>query len=290
MLLGGRQVAYVASLFYALNPALLVNGRRAMMEGGLTFFSLLVVLAGIGWVRRRRWGLALLLGIAAGLAVATKHTGVLTVAAVLGACGLYLVVTTHRSTWRGTLPQLMAAGVVALVVFYWLNPVWWGAPVARAGEVLTARQDLLAGQTATFGGYADRLDQLAGFLRQAFLVTPQYYEVDGWDVHLSDQIARYEASPWTGVRVSGPVALIWGGLVLLGAWRLLRDGTLAREGRWIIGLWTSAMVLSTWLLTPLEWQRYYLPVYPALSLLGALGAATLLDRIAPLMDEFRHAR
>jgi hypothetical protein len=31
------------------------------------------------------------------------------------------------------------------------------------------------------------------------------------------------------------------------------------------------MLLSTLLLTPIEWQRYYLPIYPAIGLLLGLG-------------------
>ncbi|MCI0347987.1 MAG: hypothetical protein L0Z53_01050, partial [Acidobacteriales bacterium] len=49
--LGGRPAAYLAVLFYALNPALLLNGRRAVMEGSFITFSLLTVLAGVWWLR-----------------------------------------------------------------------------------------------------------------------------------------------------------------------------------------------------------------------------------------------
>ncbi len=61
-LTGGAWAAFAASLLYALHPALLINGRRAMMEGSLTFFSLLTVLAGAWWLRRRDWIAALALG------------------------------------------------------------------------------------------------------------------------------------------------------------------------------------------------------------------------------------
>ncbi len=45
--LGGRPAAYLAAAYYALNPPLLLDGRRAMMEGSLIAFSLLTVLAGV---------------------------------------------------------------------------------------------------------------------------------------------------------------------------------------------------------------------------------------------------
>jgi len=41
---GGRPLAYLASGLYALNPVVLLNGRRAMMEGSLLCFGL-----GLAW-------------------------------------------------------------------------------------------------------------------------------------------------------------------------------------------------------------------------------------------------
>ncbi len=166
-MLGGRPAAYLASLYYALNPALLINGRRAMMEGSLTFFSLLTVLAAIWLLQKRRWWTPILLGIAAGLALASKHTAAFTVIAVFGAGALYPIV---EWLWRKLHPTpdpspnsgrgansvqgsplsplawvrgylrffilFFVAGVIALAVFYALNPAWWGDPVTRAGQVL----------------------------------------------------------------------------------------------------------------------------------------------------------
>ena len=325
--LGGRPVAYLASLYYALNPALLVEGRRAMMEGSLTFFSLLTVLAGV-WLmhqrQARRWWAAILLGAAAGLALASKHTAVFTVVAVFGACALYPLVEwivpltpadrrsasplprkrgegqdssfsppawekeagrmrgfwAHRSLLR-FYTLLGVSALLVLAVFYALNPAWWGDPLGRAGQVLDLRADLLEGQTAVFGGYANPADALGGFFRQVFVALPQYYEIPDWASYIADPIARYEASPWRGVSVGGSVV---GGIVLLaltlvGLWALWRDRRAPGAVRWIVGLWALAMLATTALLTPLEWQRYYLPAYPAVGLLAAFGLVWAVRRV-----------
>jgi 4-amino-4-deoxy-L-arabinose transferase-like glycosyltransferase len=295
--LGGHPVAYLAALFYALHPVLLLNGRRAMMEGSFIAFSLLTVLAAVWWLApsplpplpqgegRRRyesWLAAIVLGVAAGLALASKHTAVFTVAAVFGACLLWVLFELRRRKGRedvGTryivsaVVQLVCVGVIALVIFYILNPAWWGDPLARSGQVLERRQELLTEQVTIFGGYNSMGDALAGFWRQVFVGQPQYYEVAGWESYLGDQIARYEASPWRGVTIGGSTA---GGLILLvlvgfGIWALLRSKGIAASTRWLIGVWTLVMFATTALLTPLEWQRYYLPVIPAIGLLAALG-------------------
>ncbi len=173
---------------------------------------------------------------------------------------------------RGWLLLLVAA-VLALAVFYALNPVWWGDPIARASTVLDLRADLLQGQTEAFGGYADPGAALGGFFRQVFVAQPQYYEIPAWQGYIGDQIARYEASIWHGVSLGGSLV---GGLVLLalliaGLVALWRDRAVAGATRWLIGVWVLAMLATTALLTPLEWQRYYLPAYPAVGLVASYG-------------------
>lgn len=263
---GGRGAAYLAAALYALNPAVLVNGRRAMMEGGLLAFTLLTVLTGVWFVREKSWRAALVLGIAAGLAVASKHTAAFAVAGVFVGCALSV-------DWRRTIPRLLAAGVVALVMFYILNPAWWGDPLARAAEVLTLRQDLLTGQVSAFGGYANIGEALTGFVRQAGLPAPMYYEIDVWAGYIGDQIAAYENTIWTGIPLgtaSGVILLLFG---VIGAAALMRRGGVV--GRVIVG-WGAAALVSTALLTPLEWQRYYLPIYPVLAVWASCGMVFLV--------------
>ncbi len=276
---GGNWTAYLASLYYALNPAVLLNGRRAMMESPFLFFSLLTVLATVLLLRKPTWPRALLLGLAAGLALVSKHTALFTVAVMFGGILLYLVYQSVRSKDESNpvdhilLPFLVIAVAITIGVFLLLNPAWWDDPIGRAQKVLELREELLAGQTGVFGGYPDFSEKLAGFLRQALLVLPQYYEVNGWQNWIGDQISRYEASPWRGVSVGGSVlgALLLCVMMAAGFGSLIRERSIAGSTRWIVGIWIITMVLTTLLLTPLEWQRYYLSVYPAIGLVAALG-------------------
>ena len=284
------------------------------MEGSFIAFSLLTVMAAVWWLKLStphpptpsptqagregdrqtpKMGLAVaIFGIAAGLALASKHPALFTVAAVFGGCGLWTIFEPLRRKDVGTqyivsddkqkqrphsllqrLAQLLIAGVLALTVFYILNPAWWGDPITRARQVLARRQVLLNEQVTFFGGYGGRGDALAGFLRQTFIAQPQYYEAPGWDEYIGDQIVRYDASGLGGVSIGGSVigGVILGGLVVIGCWALLRTRTIPTSTRWLIGIWSLAMGVTTVLLTPIEWQRYYIPVYPAVGLLSALG-------------------
>lgn len=273
-LLDGRGVAYIASLYYALNPALLLNGRRAMFEGGLVLFSLLTVLVAIWLLRRRSGAAALALGVCGGLAVAAKHPAGFTLAAVLGAGMLFA--WRAGDLWR-LAPRLVTAAVLALLVFVALHPQWWDDPLRRVGQALDARTGILEGQVAAFGGYDGAADRLAGAARQMFIVRPQYFEAPAWADYIADQIERYEASPLRGVSIGGsiPGALVMAALVVLGGWSLLRGWRGEQAARWVVGVWAAVMLLTTAALTPLEWQRYYLMAYPALGLLLGVGVMRL---------------
>ena len=285
--LGGRPVAYLASAYYALNPVILLSGRRAMMEGSLLFFGLLVVLAALIYLRRRSWRWALGLGAAAGLAVAAKHTNLFVVAPVFVGCALLPLVErlARRRTSRRPLTlvgQLLAAAVVAAGGFFALNPVWWGAnPLGHGLLILRLRNDLLGIQTALYGGYSGALDQLAGFGRQASVALPQYYEDPRFGTWIATEVSGYESSPWRGVSIGGslPGALALLALAVYGGWRLLRERALPLGDRWLVALWAVGVIGATWLLTPLEWQRYYLPVLPVLGLLAAFGLVRLAQRV-----------
>ncbi|MFW5709057.1 MAG: ArnT family glycosyltransferase [Chloroflexota bacterium] len=277
-LVGGRPVAYIASFLYALNPAVLLNGRRAMFEGGLLLFVLLVVLSGLVWARYGRWRLVFAFGIACGLAISAKHTAASSVA-VLFITGVGFRLWMYRTAWRQTLSQALVIVLLAVGIFLLLNPIWWGNPIGRVSQVLDARIGILNDQVDLFGGYGGFADQLHGFWRQTFVVNPQYYEVSDWAGFIGNQIGVYEASIWRGPDLSTPfvVVLLHAVLVVLGGAALVIWRARPLSVRLGFGLWSVTMFLTAALLTPLEWQRYYLLNYPATAVLSAIGIVFLLQ-------------
>ncbi|MCS7070730.1 MAG: phospholipid carrier-dependent glycosyltransferase, partial [Anaerolinea sp.] len=277
--LGGPAAAYPASALYTLNALLLINGRRAMMEGAWLAFTLLTLIAALAWAdalgarRRSGWGWAALTGFSAGLALAAKHTAAFGLAGMIAGMA---AIALSGAVQRRIAPLLhlpLIAGLAGLT-FYVLNPAWWGDPLGRAALVLRLRADLLAGQSAAFGAFSSPVEALAAFFRYGFSGMPQFYEVAGWEAFIGDPIAAYWASIWRGVDL-GPV----GGAIVLslavsGAIALLRQP----RARWIVGGWALAALASTLALTPLDWGRYYLPVVPVSALLAGLGLRALLRR------------
>jgi hypothetical protein len=134
---GGRPVAYAATLIYALHPALLLNGRRALQESAMLCVGLLALWcaarlarlervasqaepatdakngvpttdAPVGAPARQssRFLLWALLTLACGLTLASKHSGVVLVASALLWVFTGGNITAHRSTVPKGLPSV----------------------------------------------------------------------------------------------------------------------------------------------------------------------------------------
>lgn len=274
----GRNVAYLASAYYTLNPAILVNGRRAMMEGAMLAFTILAILIALHLLKNRCWWHYVLLGIISGLAVASKHTSIVTIATIFAVCGVYFLIY-HKKH----ILYLFASGALSLLVFFALNPAWWTAPLSAPATVLELRQELLAGQVGFFGGYESINEQVTGFARQSFVVLPIYADSNFDDFYSAqlETIENYDSSLLSGVSLGGSIigAMIVFILVVIGVASLWLYEKTHTAHKWLITTWFLAMVLLTLILTPLEWQRYYLPIYPVVGLLGAIGIEFLLSKV-----------
>ena len=280
-LLDGRPAAWTAALIYATAPAVLLNGRRAMMEGSHLAFSTWTALAALlivreqaqrPWSGRRLGWLYAALGVLSGLAVASKHPAALVVALAFAGMTLQpLRRPSERQLWAGHVARVLGAGTLTLLVFLALNPAWWSDPLRMPGRVLEMRRTLLDQQVAGFGGYQNWGERLEALATQAFGAKPQYYESPGWAEWIADEIARYDGSLLAG-RPGG-----WGWGAALAALTAAGGWSLGRRWRDDVALgalvWALGVALTLLLATPLAWQRYYLPLQPPLAVLAGCGAA-----------------
>ena len=286
-----RWAAWLASGLYVTQPAVLLNGRRSMMEGGMLLGATLVILAAIGLLRAQarpsartvtRWAWAMALGVAGGFALANKHTNAIVVAIAFAVTLVEPLIRrgdTGARFDREHVARLVIAGSLVFAVFFVLNPAWWSDPLPMPERVIDLRRDLMAGQLKGFGGYASWGDRITGVFDEAFFAPLQYFEVEVWQEWIGDQIAEYDAKGLLAGRPLGPVG---GGLVAVG----FAIGAVALARRWREGpallgvLWPVLTALTVFLATPLDWQRYYLPLHPGIALVAAAGVAWLAQRIA----------
>lgn len=152
-----RVAAWVSALMYTTTPSILINGRRAMQEGAMLFFTMLTIfflyrlLDSLGVLESvkkepKAWKNNvinfMLLGLASGFAVASKHTSVLVVMAAYLVLALIAVFKNcfTRVDQYGLRYWMMilASGFFSILVFFLLMPVWWSVPRALilAGIVL----------------------------------------------------------------------------------------------------------------------------------------------------------
>lgn len=271
-MVGGRGGAWFGSLVYATLPIVLLNGRRAMFEGALLITLALLLWAGLYAARRptlRKWALV---GLAAGLAMAAKHTNVMMVVAVVG--GL-LILHLRTRLWLQLRGAALAA-VLAAGLFFALNPAWWSDPLRLPGVVLSARERLLQIQIAGYGAYESTEDRLAALARMPFGV-PQYEEDAGYDWHdwIGKEIDAYDSSIIRGVAWPAWIALVAviGGVVAL--------VSRPNRPRLLLLIVLAASVATIFVLTPMAWQRYYLPLAAPLAVTigcGLNGALRLIRR------------
>ena len=285
-----RPTAFLASALFALHPNMLINGRRAMMEGSHILGLMLVLVAAAWLLQERRWWRYALLGVCAGFAIAAKHPNVVI-------CALVFLALARQPTWqllqsRGKawlrpareLMGLALAGVITVIVFLILNPAWWREPLDVALHVVGQRQQLLQNQVDVFGGYNSAAEQVSGFFEFVFVGARQYFEVSGWanyDV-ITAQISAYEQSWLAGllfIGESGRLGVISLILTIFGGLMLARDRDISRDTRWLVLIWIVGSALATLWLTPLPWARYYLALLPAVILLVSYALIRLAQSL-----------
>ncbi len=291
---GGRLAAYFVSGLYALNPIILLNGRRALQEGSMLFFGTLVILIAALISQQsgssRRGGtefrpyimpiLWLLLILAGALTLASKHSGIVFVAGALGWVFVAELTRLRSRTLLWTTVKLIAAAVLVVALFIGLSPALWNNPRERARDLLDARTQLIDFQVA-----ADPLapmtlaQRIEGIITQPFLTPLQHYEVAFWGTFpaITADIDRYMASPFSGIQFG---AVLGGALTLLeGLGVIVALRGLRAQPEHCAGLLTWLLVIVASLLAnPLDWQRYYLPLIPVSTLLVLLGLRALLTR------------
>lgn len=284
-----RPTAYLASALFVLHPNVLINGRRAMMEGSHLLGLMMVLLAGAWLLRERRWQAHALFGVCMGFAVAAKHPNIIVCALVYLAILLAALRQQRQeknseseTVWRQR-AVFIVSPIVAALVFLLLNPAWWSAPLELPPVIVDLRAAMLRNQVNLFGGYNSIAERMQGFFQYVFAWEHQYFEVARWaqfDV-ITAQIKHYESSGLAGSLIGGSG---WAGLLslllaLIGLVILARGSIVKASSRILLLVWILGSALVTLAATPLPWARYYLPLAPALAILVSVTLIALASSL-----------
>ena len=279
--IGGAGAGWAAALLFIFNPLMLLHGRRAMSEAALVFGVCLAV-----WLMMRLPRSGLIQGAGVALAVLAKHSGiVIAPAALLSAlwpvaqAGERAVAPARRRfrAYFGRVLRrsaLMALGFV--VVLGLLSPSLWCHPLSALDAMLRGRTSLVDAQVEALrsAGAAFVLttpaERIVALIDRVFVASPVFWEIPNYAAETAASEAAYMRRLMAN-QLRGPV---WGSgllaLALLGVaigtlliFRRKSDASPRRDLALVL-MWTVGTALGLLALVPFAWQRYYLPLIPAL--------------------------
>lgn len=281
--LGGWWVAGLAALLLTLDASFLLHTRRAMAEGTLMGVGTLAVALAAAYLRRRasphtvtaRTQYAYLAGIGllTGLAVATKLNGAIVAMTVAVAW-----VVLRREAIADAAVELSVVALIALAVVLALSPFLWRNPPARIRDTFRDMNTLVEEQRRGRESLDTAGERAGALIGQVFWTQRAYYEDDVWGEWVGDQITRYEASPLSGWRRPAWARVALGVAFLVGTVRLItqRPSDAAPDvTRRVVLLWLAVTAAVNLVIIPFDWQRYYLPLWPAVALVEAVGLVTI---------------
>lgn len=277
--LSNTRLALLSAVLLGLNALALLHGRRAMAEGVALFFNALALWGCARLMRATSHPLRLsvLTGLAFGLSVASKQTGVLVLPVGWLACA-------WGRSGRAALLGIMGLTLTTALTFFALNPVLYARPLVVAQAMLTARAQLTQQVVETtqayypgvvLGGFVDRMRVV---LLEVFLRPPAIADVPNYTLELAEATQAYLATPWHTL-LRGPLAgALMAGLAAAGgvalSLRFIRRQF--QPGDIFLSAWLGGAASLNLFFFPLDWQRHYLPLVPPVCWLVAHGLALLL--------------
>ncbi len=253
----GLPTALLGAVFFAFSPFLAAHTQVMHLDGLAGSLMLLSLMAFLSYSERQKKRDLLLSGICAGLAWLTK-TPAFALGPVLLLITLWQTWKNHSLDWmslRRSIMPLLLWGILGFLTFFLLWPAMWVEPVAGLTLIL---QDAL--------GYAG-----AGHESPVFF---------NGIIYSNGRIPTsiFYFYPLTILWRSTPVVLMGLPLALLAAWRRWSPLDRKQSRETIIALLLYTLIF-TLLMTAgsKKFDRYLMPIYPALHLIAAAGWVGLVS-------------
>jgi hypothetical protein len=294
-----RRAGAIAALLLMADSLYRLHSRRAMSDVPAEAFTLATAAVALGAWRATLGGrrptawlaAAPTAGVIAGLAVLAKLSGGLALMILAAWAALGAVLSRFSIARRATFAAgVVLAGAIAFATFVALNPFLIAHPrgMFRRDALALARQGLWqrAGYLLAFRAEVSDLarsqfpdDALRSAVEKVEAVAVQGFGRFGplGPAH-SDSTRRFDRDHDLG-------ALVWGPVVLLGAfWSLAHGRAQLRAGRpptaWAVLIQAIVALITVTAFIPLAWDRYYLPMQSGSCLLAAGVLVAAFDRLA----------
>jgi 4-amino-4-deoxy-L-arabinose transferase-like glycosyltransferase len=260
----GRSAGLAAAALAALSDFHITYSRTALTDPMLCFWFLLAVYCVWRALSRNQMGEAVVAGIAAGAAWATKYNGWLTLAVAVSAFIAWACFERFtRREWLARLPVLGTIIVAALVCW---SPVWFSLRSGQYAEVLRNQAGYFVGPTGWPASFARQAANLRYFERWASAAgialafcLPLLFR---WRLDLlclGGILGLVAIATGTSALLVGP-ALVGPGLLLVTSYYRGQSDDASRYRRlaaWLVAAWTIGLFVSTPVYTP--YPRLVLP-------------------------------
>jgi hypothetical protein len=273
--LGGRLTGVLAAAIFALDPLVLLHGRRAMLEGALLFG---ITAASLGLICAYRRPIAAAFGSA--LALGTKYSGLAVIPA-----GVMASIWPDGAPPQGIRIRLMNAfkHLLALVALIWVShPILWRQPMAALQAMWGLRSELVQAQADSLRGLRPEFvlnslpERGTAMLAHLYFTPLQFFEYGNYLEATAAEQQAYLAIPFHGIARGGlggsirlALTLVGGLFALLKALRV--HDVAQRRNLSLVALAAMMLAASLLVANPLPIQRYYLPLTPFLALFAGMG-------------------
>ena len=248
--LGSPRAGPLAAVLLASQPLWLANARRAGLDVPALTLGLAAALVavraarggGVGW-----WAAA---GMLAGLSVGTKYVGLLAVAAAAPCVALELWRRRRPIAWAG----LLVGALAACAVFSGTNPALWGDPWTGLTVSLGFLSEQAAGMRHTMPQFRSPLWVAAQMVDRVF-----------WPMGGPRVVEMSMTEPLIPGTYGTPIVAL--GVVVA----LLRLARVRERSVLFVAAWSALVFVALAVSLPTWWERWHLPLVPALALFAALG-------------------
>lgn len=273
-LISSRPAAYISTFIYATNSVLILDGRRAMLESTVLFFGLLNILIAIFISKYNKYFnnklFWLMFCISAGLALASKHTGLIFV------LSSFAIIFTSRLKDKNLhiktlIKKLVFSFLLITAIFIALSPHIWKDPAGGLIEIIKTRRNVMEIQVnKIFNGRALNFGQRLFLNFYEPFVAP-LEELSGLKAAVKEEFAVYSRSPFSGIH-----SYLIGSLITLAAYCGL-IWCITKKIKTQLVVWFLVIFVSL-LANPVGFQRYYIPLIPVMSILAAVFWTAVMSK------------
>jgi 4-amino-4-deoxy-L-arabinose transferase-like glycosyltransferase len=277
-----HRIAILGTIFLSTNSIILLHTRRAMAESGLLFYLGLSLLFLLKLPRKYLF----LSAIPIGLAINTKQS----LFPLIFVAFMMIIYKFREFRLYKGLISLFIFFTILITVTYMLNPVMWKHPISVAVEMVMQRSLLTDSQINAIGFNTPEFildtpfEKITGFLAQTFITKPAYQDISNYQSELSSQISQYQSLfLYSGYGRSLFIGFINFIICSIG----FAVSILTKEFKQVFVSITFLVFLAEILfLFSIPFQRYYLPLFPFMSIFLSNGLFVVFKKFNNLSHNF----